>query len=108
MRHFDANLLDGTNRPCWQMETIVNWNQVGASAVLAILLVAADYTGSLAAEKKVSHSELSVTKKTDQSSPKLYEATSKGKHFPKVSIEMSKTAPHESKVNQNVGASGKR
>ena len=91
------------------METVVNRNQVGASAALAILLLAADCTGAIAAEKtKINHSDLTVMKKSDKASSKLYEATSKGKHIPKANIEMTKTAPPEPRLNQSAGSNGKR
>ena len=91
------------------METVVNRNQVGASAALTILLFAADCTGAIAAEKtKINHSDLTVMKKSDKASPNLYEATSKGKHIPKANIEMTKTAPPEPRLNQSAGSNGKR
>ena len=40
--------------------------------------------------RKIHFNEFTITKRTDAASPKLFEAATKGKHFPNVTIEMRK------------------
>ncbi len=44
---------------------------------------------------KIHFSEFTITKRTDAASPKLFEAATKGKHFPNVTIEMRKAGGNQ-------------
>ncbi len=49
-------------------------------------------TSAAATAAPVAHQEISITKKVDAASPKLYEALHNGTHIPKVTIELMRAA----------------